>query len=316
MAALVAVVAALCTPPRAIAQRVPVFEHERDMYISAGRFVPQWSGTLIVGFEDNLTNAPLVDAIDRDLNRDGISFEIPGANLINIRGVGGGFDGSILVGGNAFSGDSRRAGFIAWIPPDRRRRTLIQTEPFRPEAVVMAADGVIWAAGLIWDGKEGRNNTHSVVQRYDTTGKLLSSLQVPGAKSDSHMAGMADGSSHLLASKNRVGWLTNGYEYVEFSLDGTMLDRFDGPQESGVVGFAGWGLSAENQVVLGLAIGNGSKVMALDRVARSWAPMPLPGHQPGEWVRVIGFDGATLAVDKNPGIIERLKQAGAVGRKQ
>lgn len=309
LAALAFTVASFCVLPRAVAQRALAFEHEREMYVSSWHHLPVWSGRLLLRLEDNLTSGPLVDAVDRDLNHDAISFEIPGANLINIRGLGGGADGSILVGGNAFSGDSRRAGFIALISPDRKRRTLIQTEPFRPEGVALAADGTIWAVGLVFDGKEGRQNTHNVIQRYDASGKMLSSMQVPKAKAFPNDPLIADANSDLMASKDRVGWLTNGCEYVESSLDGTILARFDGPAED-VLDLRGVALSDANDVLVAKAIGDRTVFLTLDRAARSWVPVPMRGRdRPGAQARVFGFDGTTLVVEKERGILSRFKLA-------
>jgi hypothetical protein len=298
---------------RPLLAQVPAFEHERDMYVSSGNHLPTWSGRLLLRFEDNLTSAPLVDAVDRDLNHDAISFEIPGATLINIRGLGGGSDGSILVGGNAFSKDSRRSGFIAWISPDRKRRTLIQTEPFRPEAVVLATDGTIWAAGHIFDGVEGWHNTYNVIQRYDGAGKMLSSMQVPQARAAANVGNEADMSSRLVVSKDRVGWMTNGCEYIEFSLDGAILQRFDGPPETEGYLVHGVALSEGNDLILARA---GGAVLAFDRTASSWVPVSIPGRKPGEDVWVLGFDGTTLVVDRDRGILGRFKLARTSGRRK
>jgi len=300
-----------CLATSAAAQEIPVFEHERDMYVSPGQSGSIWSGPLLLRYEDTMTDSPLVEAIDRDLNRDRIPFEIPGASKIQILRLGAGADGSILVGGNAFSRDSRRAGFIAWITPDRKGRTLIQTEPFRPQTVVMSSDGVIWAAGHLWDGVDGRHNTFNIIRRYDKTGILLSTLNVKNAICDPRLMGDgdADSASRLLASKDRVGWLTSGYEYIEFSLDGEIRDRFAGPHGPEITGLSGWGMSQDNQIVLDMEKGSNSYVVVLDRRTRTWIPLPIPGHKTPGWVQIIGFDGTTLIVF-DQGTVERYKPAG------
>jgi hypothetical protein len=287
---------------------VPAFEHERDVYVSAWTHVPRWSGKLLLRFEDNLTSAPLVDAVDKDLNHDAIPFEIPGADLINVRALGGGYDGSILVGGNAFSADSRRTGFVARISPDRRRRTLIQTGLFFPEAVALAADGTVWGAGLIFDGDEGRHNTLNVIQRYDASGRMLTSLQVPKAKGWANVPAFAADLSHLMASQDRVGWLTNGGQYIEFSLDGKELQRFDPPVGVDHQGtLYGAALSSGNEVVLGRRADRGTDVLALNRTTGTWATVSIPGHVFG----VLGFDGDILVTVQGVGTLGRFRLTGA-----
>jgi hypothetical protein len=64
---------------------------------------------------------------------------------------------------------------------------------------------------------------------------MLSSMEVPDAKARAAAGNEADSPSRLVSSNDRVGWMTNGSEYIEFSLDGTILQRFDGPPETSVV---------------------------------------------------------------------------------
>jgi hypothetical protein len=283
-----------------------VFERQDEVYVSTWVHPPVWSGNMLLRFEDNLTNSPLIDAVDRDLKHEAISFDIPGAVLINIRALGGASDSTILVGGNAFSGDSRRAGFIARISPDRKKRTLIQTEPFRAESVAVAADGAIWAVGHLFDGEEGRHNTFNIIQRYDAGGTMLTSRQVAGAKAWTNIPYFADQSSHLLASQDRVGWLTNGCQYIEFSLDGAELHRFappDGMEQQGTLD--GMALSKGNDVILGRKGSQGTELLVLDRTTGSWSVVLIAGHTATYGLTALGFDGDTLVTSQVPGMLNR-----------
>ena len=297
-------------------QPLHTLEHERDMYIvlypPVGEIIARWSAALLVGYQGDLTSSPTIWASDSDGHLDRIPFDIHGASIINIRSVAGGFDKSLVVGGNAVSADSRRAGFVAWISPDRERRKIIQTEPFRAEAVALDANGVIWAAGHTVDPQSGLATASSLVYRYDPSGGLLSSVQLRDP--DGTESGFAEMSSHLMASKDRVGWLTSATEYVEFTLDGTIRDRFAPPWKDekvrGAAALPGWGLSDNGDVVLEKRPDERKRIgiLALDRIRRVWVPVALPAHSPEALGMVLGFDRATLVLVQS-GSLERLAPA-------
>jgi len=129
------------------------------------------------------------------------------------------------------------------------------------------------------DGVDGRHNTFNIIRRYDKTGILLSTLNVKNAICDPRLMGDgdADSASRLLASKDRVGWLTSGYEYIEFSLDGEIRDRLLGhtARDYGPVGLgdepgqsdrAGYGEGQQQ-----LRCGTGPADSYLDSTTNSWA---------------------------------------------
>jgi hypothetical protein len=294
-------------------QPMPLLEHERDMHFSlfppVGELVTRWSGRLLLGLQYNQTNSPVISAGDADEHVERILFDVPGASIVNIWSVGGGFDKSIAVGGDAVSADSRRAGFVAWISPDRQQRKIIQTEPFRAQAIVLDAKGIIWAAGHIIDGETGSVSAGGIVRRYSADGGMLSSIQVREA--DGTETSWSQMSSVLMASKNRVGWLTASTEYVEFTLGGAISDRFQalwlGDRSKSTANLLGWGLSWNNDVILeklrdqrGLV-----EVLALDRARGAWIPVSLPAHSPQHPGRVLGFDRVTLVLAQQD-VMERL----------
>lgn len=280
----------------------PSLANARDLFVPMWHRSAIWSGKMLLSLDDNLTSAPLVDAIDRDLNHDALAFTIPGAPVVNIRGLGGGYDGSILVCGDATSSDSRRAGFIARISPDRKQRTLIQTEPYRPEAVALAADGVIWAVGLIFDGEVGSHNIHNVVRRYNSDGKLQSSQVMLDAKTAANSPGDGDMASRLAASKDHVGWMTNGAEYIEFSLDGSVAQRFDTPSEVGDWNTHGFALTEEDDLIVS---GKDGLIFARNRANRSWIRISIPGRTVGGDVWIFGADEETMMYQQDRGIVGR-----------
>jgi len=293
-----------------LAQRTRSLELDRDVYTPVWQTMPKWRGKLLLRVEKNDTKAPVIDALDRDGYHEDILFDIPDSSLVGVTGTGASSDGSIVVGGYAFSADSRRASLIAWIAPDRQRRTVIRTVPFEATAVTLAADGTIWAVGNTWDNVKRANNTKNVIQRYDTAGKLLSSLKVVELESPARIHGDANERSYLMASRDRVGWFTNSNQYIEFSLDGIELNRFDGP--TGIEDSTppdGVALSDANDLVVGRKVGKGrgTELLVLDRPTREWVPISVPGQKPGAWLAVFGFDGTTLVASPTSGKLLRLR---------
>jgi hypothetical protein len=305
---LAALLACVCS---ASAQPAPAFVHERDMYVSTWEATPQWNGRLLLNLLDNKSSSPLIQTFDREGRREGIPFDLPGSSGIYLYTYGAGADGSVAVGGGALSADSRGVLFVTWVSPDRQRRVVIRTDPFTARAVTVAADGVIWAVGRTFDFENMVDISRNVLQRYDTSGKVLSSVVIKNAKSWTNMPGDAAEASFLLASNDRVGWLTNGLQYIEFALDGTEVGRYDGPDGMVWLECGGRALSGDNQLILGRRVGAKFDILALDRKGRAWKPVTLPDQsaEPGSHVHVLGFDGPTLVTSGALGTLRRWVQS-------
>ena len=100
--------------------------------------------------------------------------------------------------------------------------------------------------------------------------------------------------SILRASKDRVGWLTAGNEYLEFSLDGNQINRLDGPPDR-IYHYEFWAsfvLSDANEVLVSFPVDSARsgtlKLWSLDRAKGGWAEVggeSLPGK-----VHLFGFN--------------------------
>jgi hypothetical protein len=211
-------------------------------------------------------------------------------------------DGSVAVAGGALNPKSVGTKFIAWISPDRKRQTVTQVYPLVPEAVAVGSDDAIWIAGTLFDDEKRTAIAYDVIRRYSPSGNLLSSVSVPGLR-PGRGAALAAGYSQLQASSDRVGWFTGGDQYVEFSLDGKEIGRFEGPPGWGEPGmpmpesaFDRLAVSANNQVVVcGVSHDRNSMILlTLDRLTRAWAPVSLPGEGTPYLGRLLGFDGVDL----------------------
>ena len=103
----------------------------------------------------------------------------------------------------------------------------------------------------------------------------------------------------LNASSDRVGWLTNTYEYVEFSLEGNEINRFHGPP---------WHPSIPLRTTF--AINDRDEVFAavnqptqpepilwrLDRSKREWLPVDADSQGLSGSSLMLGLDGEDLVI--------------------
>lgn len=273
----------------------------------------RWSGGTLVVVQDRFSRAPTFRVFDREgreISRH--TFTIPDAAHINAYAFARGGDGSLVVGGTAFTRDSRGASFLAWVSQDRSAQTTIRTSPFVISAVTVAADGTIWVAGHRKrnSADEPWDYTQHLIRRYDKTGKLLgsyvpwSSLEAPVPRTSP-----PDNLSQLVSSADRVGWYSPRLRtYVEFALDGTVLRKVKGPDHN-QHDIVSLGLCDDGSLFLSVSIlaGPGKtrswSLFALEREREMWNYLP----QKEPWGAMYGCDGTRLAITTDPGTIAWLE---------
>ena len=109
-----------------------------------------------------------------------------------------------------------------------------------------------------------------------------------------------------------MGWFTRGYQYLEFSLDGMEIGRYEGPVGGNINDISGVAMSEAGDVVVSRTIRSvdgksyTTDFFQLDRGARTWLPVTLTG--PGGWARAIGFDGRTLITSRFNGQMSRFTE--------
>ncbi len=283
--------------------------YEREAWVPGapiGR-VPEWNGSLLVGCDPCQAREPILYMIDRQDRRDELVFELPGSGYIYVGGIGSGPDGALVVVGFGMSDDSRMASFIAWISPDRKRQIVTRTWPYLPFKVTVATDGTIWTVGPVRNGYNTATPDPNVIRHYDSSGHLLASASV-NARPDGNLVEVSS-ASRLMASSDRIGWLTGGCEYIEFSFDANELGRYNCP--SGMLDgtdMDGVALSAGNSVVLGGKRNTPFAPLELNRAKRTWEPVPVPTDAARNWHLILGFDGlslVTFAHDPGSGKLRR-----------
>src|SRR5215469_137302 len=270
----------------------------------------EWTGGNLVLIEDRWSASPTLATFDRDGNQiSKFNFTIPGAGLINIydHSVALGKDGSLAIVGTVYSNDSRGATFVAWVSADRRYQTLIRLTSFFPHSVIVPSDGTIWVSGYQKGTELGdrADNRHQVILRYDRSGKLLGSISPLSNGPDSAVVGRGGSQSILVSFGEEVGWYyPREQAYVEFSLSGSVMHRFEGPQDHhGVTTLAA---CTNGNVFVASNKGTDWGIFSLNREQGDWTFAP----KQEKWGELLGCDGTSLVAITDFDKISWLETAG------
>jgi hypothetical protein len=252
---------------------------------------PVFTGQAALSVELNRSSDPILWSVGREGAPEEIRFSIPGADYITVSGIAGTENGTIAVHGAAYSSEHTGGSFLGIIPPDRSKKIIVRLVPYYPDVVTVASDGTIWTIGYDDDNKQ-----QNILRRFDQTGKLLSTAKI---KVHGKVNGGAAPGSTLRASRDRVGWMTNLYEYIEFSLNGAEIFRVSGPPWHPITEvFTTFAISASDQVVAAVRQPTQSEptMWSLDRTNHGWIPVDAKGAGIGETADLLGFDGEDLFV--------------------
>jgi hypothetical protein len=255
----------------------------------------RWMGNHLAGCDYCEGKHPIVWAVDRQGKRQAFDFDIPGAGYINVRDVAVGQDGSITAVGLAISGEHRLGNFIATISPDGARQQITQVRPYSPAVVTVVADGTIWTVGAVM--MTDRNQQPwlaNVLRHYTPSGQLLASTLVQNVKGNSGGVAEVSQASVLMASNDRIGWLTQVCQYIEFSFEAVQLGNYVCPNGyNDTPGISGVALSSANDLLVGGKWLSALTALELDRAGHTWKPVAVLKDS-GETQRLLGFDGLTL----------------------
>ena len=234
--------------------------------------IPRWSGSRLASCDECQSREPLIWAIDEYGHREEVSLVIQNAGYISVSDVAAGADDALAVVGYALSDASKIADLVVWISPDRKRQVVMRTTPFVPYVVTMAPDGTIWAVGTVKAGEDTTDDLYpNVVRHFDSTGALLHSAIVD-VRGRAGLARVSDGSA-LMASGDRVGWMTRACEYVEFTFSAREIGRYDCPNQlANSGGLGGVALSSDDEIAVG-GPGGSFAPLRLNRANRTWAPI-------------------------------------------
>jgi hypothetical protein len=298
LAAVLVFLAGNWTPADCATHRVLTRESERRELFQhdGGSFRPVWEARALFDVDWSRTDEPVIVGVDADGNAERVELSIPGGRYLSVLGVSGGVDGSIAAAGGIFSDDGQPGTFLERITPDRSQKVAVQLAPYVPDAVTIAPDGAMWTVGWI-RGPDGNASQNNVLKRFDSSGKLLTTVTV-AARGHEDSSRNATETSLLASSKDRVAWLTNMDEYIEFALNGRELGRYPRPPGPAPEPFgATLALSENDDVLVGTGDGKAMTmtVWSLDRASRSWTAVELPGIKLSYWT-ILGFDGDHVVI--------------------
>jgi hypothetical protein len=272
---------------------------------------PIWSGHALLNLIVNETRTPVIDSITADGLTEEVRFSIPDWTRITVAGLWGGEDGEIVAGGFGVTGQIELKGFVVRIARDRTQQTVIPVENLLIRAMTVGPSGVIWAMGSGKDQETG--DVHqNILTRLSPTGKVLSStmLDLPGKPSYT----VARPTS-MRASTDRVAWVTERNDYVEFGTDGTEMTHIAGPPKSpndmyNTMFGTAFALSYANTALISKVVTSkavrGKKpsnpttlqIWTLDRVKQNWFLSESANGAFPTSTSIFGFDGETLVTSE------------------
>jgi hypothetical protein len=259
--------------------RVAILESEYYPY----RFwwpPPKFSFGHLIGVQDREKSMPLFVLVDGNGRKEEFTLVIPDDAVWGVTDFALSSAGEIGAVGSLVE-KGRPDAFVARVSPDRQKQVVTRVSPYVPQAVTFAPDGTLWTMGFERSKSGGARVLHQM-QRFGKDGRLLSRANILYRRA---------GSSHtLVASKDRVGWLNGGLEYVEFPLNGRDIGRSD--FEEAVADCVA--LSPGNQVVVRRKENGEEWVDYLDRSSRQWLPLEIQDQEDSRWSWLSGFDGEVL----------------------
>jgi hypothetical protein len=224
---------------------------------------PEWSGGGLIAFEHNRSLTPTIHVFDANGSDSPIVFNIDRADMVNLLHAVRGADGTVAVGGRAYSSkykgtgwnpDGFYRGFVSWITPDHQTTTTIRLTTFySPALIALAPDGTIWTKG--WEATHiegyGENLDAPVMRHFDKTGKMIGSALPARSLSWRH----TEEFGYMVSSATRIGWMQQDSSYYEFSFDG-----------QNVLEYPPLPTRQDRSLLLGLALLDDGKVFATTSV--------------------------------------------------
>jgi hypothetical protein len=260
---------------------------------------PIWSGRALLVLIVNETREPVLNAITGDGLTEEVRFQMPDWPHVRVVSLWGGDDGEIVAAGSGTTDQNEPGSFIVRISAGRAKRTYIPVENLNIQAMTVGPGGVIWAVG---SGKnlEDDSKHDNILTRFSPTGKVLTSTMLKFAP-DRYGVNVASG-SRMRSSADRVAWLTNRNEYIEFATDGTVMTRVAGPggKEPSDMFSTAFAVSAANTALVSkFTYGKDHKppklnIWTLDRVKQNWFLSEPSDEEFPYSTSICGFDGDTL----------------------
>jgi hypothetical protein len=281
------------SPAPTVAQhQVTAMNSGIPVVVPTNGWIPRWRNNWLVGCQ-HCQGSPILYTVDTGGRSETMALDIAASAFTYVHDVTVGADGSIAAGGRATSDDSRKGAFIVWISPDRSRQVVTSVWPYDPHVVTMGSDGTIWTVGAVLTS-DYRIMYPNVLRHYSPPGQLLTSTNVLNALPNTGGAYAVNQASTLVVSADRVGWLTLACQYMEFSLDGVELGRYNCPGGArSISAVGGIAMSPSDDVVVGAKQAAPLAPLELNRATGEWRAVTVL-QDSGNTNEILGFDGFTL----------------------
>jgi hypothetical protein len=274
-------------------QRGLVGAGDNVSFLSPNRGNMRWTANHLAGC-DYCDGAPILWIVDRLGNRQTVAFSITGADYVRVADLASGPDGSLTAVGNAISGSARMGTFIAWIFPDKARQVVTRVWPYAPNVVTVAPDGSVWTVGAVMKDDYRGEVQYNALRHYTPAGKLLVSTHIRGARCNSGGMYRVSDTSLLMSSQDRIGWLTNACQHIEFSFEAVQLGTYNCPNGYTTIAEpSGIALSSPNDLLIGGRWLAPLAPLELDRTSNTWRPVTV-SEGSVRTKNLLGFDGLTL----------------------
>jgi hypothetical protein len=269
-----------------------------------GVAVPHWNGGALTLTTNNSTRTPILHFINVQGGEDpSLALTIPDASSVRVNALAQGSDGRIVAAGLADDSSGKLGGFIALISKDRSSMTTAQVAPFCPYAAQFAPDGTVWSLGIemINANPNARaiNQGHPLIRQFDREGKLIASFVPKNGfpDIDPNALQLDVLSGRFATASGRVGWYaTKSGRYFEISSAG-ILTQYPGiPEGFRVHGLA---LTDSGATIVSAVLTNSRKdaLYSLDKQAKKWVPLSLPGGAENSYPVVFGGSGNLIATE-------------------
>lgn len=276
----------------------------RIQYPLSGNPIGRWTAGTLVGWQQPAPVVHAHDCLARQIAN--ITVRVPEASRFRLNRAIRAADGSFAAVGMADIASG--AGAYIWrISADGESQRAIPTAPYGAKDVAVAPDGFIWTSGIqkqtVRMSYEDYAENHDIVRRYTPDGRPAGSW-LPW-KSVKTKDGLHPGqASMIFASADRVGWYpVRAGEYVEFSFDGQILNRYPTAPAGSGQQFGGAALCDGGALFVGRTTRDTDgatikwEVLRLDRDAGTWRVV-AGAPQRGGWL--YGCEGSRL-VTWSPG---------------
>lgn len=211
-----------------------------------------------------------------------LTFSVPGAKYVTVRGFSRGTDGAVALCGGITDAEGRGGSYVGWISSTGQEAHVIRTSPFVAMRVAFAADGTIWAQGSEIRPRapgeaprqtlgEALKSDAAVFRQFSRSGKLLRAVvpQLEIANPDA----LITGSSVFEAMGDRIVWYSSiARQHISVSADGAVVKTNDLPLPNNEE-LSGGAISARGELFASSRNGSTWSMSQLDLAGRRWIPI-------------------------------------------